>query len=294
MPSQRSQPHILAPIPAFGLSQVFRLRPGADPRPVLRELQDGFAVDWGVVGLGEPLIRALGATVPGLRTFPALSGPGCTVPATQQALWIRLCADDRSTIFDREERVRAMLDPAFEIEDSLDTFRYHGKQDLTGYEDGTENPSPQDSVGVALLAGEDAGLAGSSFVAIQRWNHDLAFFHSHTREECDAMMGRRLEDNEEIDDAPESAHVKRSAQESFAPEAFMVRRSMPWVRGEHKGLEFIAFGHSLVPFEQVMRRMMGLDDGIVDALFRFSRAETGGYYWCPPVTFGRLALGRFL
>ena len=32
-----------------------------------------------------------------------------------------------------------------------------------------------------------------------------------------------------------------------------------------------------------MRRMAGLDDGIADALFTFSRPVTGGYYWCPPV-----------
>ncbi|MBL8839647.1 MAG: Dyp-type peroxidase, partial [Alphaproteobacteria bacterium] len=55
-------------------------------------------------------------------------------------------------------------------------------------------------------------------------------------------------------------------------------------------LEFIAFGHNLDPFERQMRRMAGLDDGIVDAVFRFSRPLTGGYYWCPPVKDGRLDL----
>ncbi|MDC4226834.1 MAG: hypothetical protein MPW15_21955 [Candidatus Manganitrophus sp.] len=40
------------------------------------------------------------------------------------------------------------------------------------------------------------------------------------------MMGRRLDTNEEIEDAPESAHVTRSAQESYHPPAFMVRRSI--------------------------------------------------------------------
>ena len=34
--------------------------------------------------------------------------------------------------------------------------------------------------------------------------------------------------------------------------------------------------------------MPELDDGIVDACFRFSRPVSGGYYWCPPVTDGRL------
>ena len=33
-----------------------------------------------------------------------------------------------------------------------------------------------------------------------------------------------------------------------------------------------------------------LDDGIVDALFGFTRAVSGGYYFCPPVAGGRLDL----
>jgi putative iron-dependent peroxidase len=28
--------------------------------------------------------------------------------------------------------------------------------------------------------------------------------------------------------------------------------------------------------------MVGAEDGIVDALFRFTRPVTGCYYWCPP------------
>jgi len=104
------------------------------------------------------------------------------------------------------------------------------------------------------------------------------------------MIGRRRDTNEEIADAPESAHVKRSAQESFDPEAFMVRRSMPWVNGSEQGLEFIAYGHALNAFEQILQRMVGLEDGIVDALFRFSTPITGGYYWCPPIASGRLDL----
>jgi putative iron-dependent peroxidase len=70
----------------------------------------------------------------------------------------------------------------------------------------------------------------------------------------------------------------------------MVRRSMPWAGAHEQGLEFVAYVESLDRFERVLRRMAGLDDGIVDGLFTFSRPFTGGYYWCPPVTRGRLNL----
>ena len=39
-----------------------------------------------------------------------------------------------------------------------------------------------------------------------------------------------------------------------------------------------------------MERMAGLEDGIPDALFTFSRPVNGGYYWCPPLKDGRLDL----
>src|SRR3546814_12549367 len=50
------------------------------------------------------------------------------------------------------------------------------------------------------------------------------------------------------------------------------------------------FGFSLDAFEAQLRRMSGLEDGITDGLYRMSRPITGGYYWCPPLLDGRLAL----
>jgi putative iron-dependent peroxidase len=93
-----------------------------------------------------------------------------------------------------------------------------------------------------------------------------------------------------LDDAPASAHVKRTAQESFDPEAFVVRRSMPWATGERAGLMFVGFGHSFDAFEAQMRRMAGLEDGVVDALFQISKPVTGAYAWVPPMRDGQLDL----
>ena len=42
--------------------------------------------------------------------------------------------------------------------------------------------------------------------------------------------------------------------------------------------------------ERVMQRMVGMDDGVVDALFAFTRPVTGGYFWCPPQVAGKLDL----
>jgi putative iron-dependent peroxidase len=109
-------------------------------------------------------------------------------------------------------------------------------------------------------------------------------------QEQDNSMGRRQVDNEELEDAPESAHVKRTAQESFTPEAFVLRRSMPWASDTKHGLVFVAFAHSFDAFEAQLRRMIGAEDGITDALFKFTRPLTGNYFWCPPMRDGRLDL----
>jgi putative iron-dependent peroxidase len=282
-----SQPTILAAPLAIGRSLSFLLAPGADPRGALAALRNTMRPDWGVAGLGEPLARALRRTVPGLRAFPALVGVGVAVPSTQHALWLYVLAGDRSTVVDHCDAVRAALDGPFVLDDAMDTFLYAGGRDLTGYEDGTENPKGDEAVAAVLAAGA-AGRAGSSFVAVQRWVHDLARFRAHAPAARDAIFGRRHADNEEIEDAPDSAHVKRSAQEDYDPPAFMVRRSMPWSTGLAQGLEFVAYANTLDAYEHVLRRMLGLDDGIVDSLFTFSRPITGGYYWCPPIAGDKL------
>ena len=172
----------------------------------------------------------------------------------------------------------------------MDGFKFDRGLDLTGYEDGTENPQGDAALEAAIVGRAEPGLDGSSFVATQQWVHDLDHFEVMSQRERDNIIGRRISDNEELDDAPASAHVKRTAQESFDPEAFVVRRSMPWADADGEGLMFVAFGKSLDPFEAQLRRMTGQEDGFIDGLFRFSRPISGGYFWCPPISNGCLDL----
>ncbi|MEX5350397.1 Dyp-type peroxidase [Pseudomonas juntendi] len=235
-----------------------------------------------ILCVGAPLVKALGREVPGLRAFPQLNA-AVENPSTQHALWLWLRGQQRGDLFLRAQALEQALAPALRLVDSVDGFLHRGGHDLSGYEDGTENPRDEAAVQAAIVAGDQAGLAGSSFAAFQLWKHDLNYFKSLPQAEQDNIIGRRLSDNEELDDAPASAHVKRTAQESFAPEAFVVRRSVAWADERGAGLAFVALGHSLDAFEVQLRRMSGLEDGIIDGLYRFSRPLTGGYYWCPPM-----------
>ncbi len=283
-----AQPAVLADRPNVGRTLTFRIAPRSNVKKALANLREALSLECGVIGVGEPLVLALGRKIDGLRTFPAMSGPACSVPSTQEALCFLLRGPDRGIVFDFTQQLRAVLDDAFLLVDSNDTFMYHGGRDLTRFEDGTENPKGDAAIEAAIR--ED----GSSFLVVQRWVHDLSRFRGFDEEERELLIGRRAESNEEIEDAPASAHVKRTAQESFDPPAFMVRRSLPWANATMEGLEFIAQVESLDRFEVQMRRMVGHEDGIVDGLFSFSRPVTGAYYWCPPVKDGRVDLSALI
>lgn len=283
-----AQPGILQPIPTQARYLSCQLRLGAAPQAVLRELAafaDGEAT---VVGLGESLVRALGAQVPGLRSFPQIAGALVKLPATPIDLLVWLRGGDRGELLLRSRQLEALLTPAFELRAITDTFSHRTNRDLSGYEDGTENPQGDDALAAALVA--QGPLAGSSFLALQRWRHQLGHFAAMPELQRDHTFGRAHHDNEELDDAPASAHVKRTAQEDFEPPAFVLRRAMPWAEGNEGGSMFTAFGHSFDAYEALLRRMSGAEDGVVDALFSFTEPETGAYFWCPPLHQGRIDL----
>lgn len=277
-----AQPAIFDPIPIHARHLFFDLEPGADCRSALHALAahcDGHSA---VLGIGLDVTQALGVQLEGLRGFPVLPDARPPIPATQHALWLWLRGDEPGDLLLRGHALQALVAPAFKLTQAIVSFRHQDCRDLTGYEDGTENPKDEDAVEAAVAQGHGAGIDGSSFAAVQQWLHDFPGFDAMSRAEQDHCFGRERDSNEELDDAPESAHVKRTAQEGFEPEAFVVRRSMPWVAGADAGLVFLAFGKSFDAFEAQLRRMTGHDDGITDALFRFTRPLTGGYYWCPP------------
>lgn len=284
------QPGILAPLPPVARFLTFTLKPDTDPRPALQKLAQQADGESLVVALGQSLLTCCETRIPGLRELPALSGAAVEVPSTPTALLLWLRGNDRGELVNRSRQLRSLLSAAFEPADAIDSYTYREKFDLSGYEDGTENPQDAEAVQAAIVQNGKPGFDGSSFVAVQQWLHNLNHLETLPQKERDNVIGRRQSDNEELDGAPESAHVKRTAQEDFDPPAFMVRRSMPWNDATREGLVFVAFGHNLDAFEMALKRMVGMDDGITDGLFRFSQPITGAYFWCPPLANGKLDL----
>ncbi len=282
------QPGILQPLPEQAVYLTCNLGQAANLQQVIEILQS-LPIDNLVVAIGQSLLDRFNQSVPGMRAMPAFASQQIGA-ATTTDLWCWIRGDDRGDLLHRTRRIIRQLGPVFNLVDTTDAFLYASGRDLTGYEDGTENPVGEAAFEAAILMNDNSDLSGSSFVAVQQWQHDLDRFDALPGEQQDNIIGRRRSDNLELDDAPESAHVKRTAQESFDPEAFLVRRSMPWSIKLQAGLMFVAFGRSFDAFEAQLNRMTGADDGIEDGLFQFSRVLNSAYYWCPPVKQGKLNL----
>lgn len=279
-----AQQGILDDVPSVACHLFYALHTVEQARGCLQQLAlvaDGVHT---VVGIGASLAAAFGVTVPGLRVLTVKVASGIEVPSTPYALWCWLRGEDQGELWHRARQINTLMLPAFHMTESIDTFKYDSGRDLSGYEDGTENPKADAAITAAILSSSQSKWNGSSFVALQQWQHDMSAFDSMSTNEQNNVIGRDVVSNKELSEAPISAHVKRTAQESFTPPAFVLRRSMPWKSNLTAGLMFVAFGSSFDAFEALLKRMCGEEDGVIDALFRFTRPINGAYFWCPGLT----------
>lgn len=251
-------------------------------------LLPALAADDVVIGLGAPLLQAAAAPVPGYAAFERLAGGRYTLPATPHALWTFIPGANPGVVFEVAERIKRQLGTAARISESTTLFSYRQGRDLSGYQDGSANPKGDDGWAAALI---DSGVfQGGSFALVQRWLHFRDRFAVLPQLERDHTIGRSLDSDQELPDAPPSAHIRRTDQDGLDMPGNMLRRSMPWGDARRHGLQFIAFMNDLGKAQRTMRRMVGAGDGIADAILGHSQAETGAFYFVPPVSGRRLVL----
>jgi putative iron-dependent peroxidase len=275
------QPAILEKSMPFGRFMIFNLTSEInlpDLKSALSSIEFNNHI---IMGFGEKLMNKLGIEVKDYRQFPQLDA-SVDVPATHGDLFVFIRDNEPGKAAVKSLPIKDLLEPFFDKKLQVDGFKYLGEpdgygRDLTGYEDGTENPLGDDAVNAVVR------LDGSTFVQVQQWQHDLTKFNSFSQQLKDHTIGRRLSDNEELDNAPTSSHVNRADQGTFEIEADILRRSLPWANEHGEGLMFMSFCENLDRFEVQMRRMAGLNDGITDALFTFSKILNSAYFYCPPV-----------
>ena len=171
------QPGILAPLPGHARYLAYSLRDPAALASALNTLRDRIDGTRSVAALGLPVADARERTIAGLRAPLLYTAPGLPIEAAPAALWLWLRGSERGELLHRSRHLTQALAPAFCLDECWDAFKYEDGRDLSGYVDGTENPTDDDAVRAAIVA--DGPLAGSSFVAVQRWRHDFA--------RCEAM-----------------------------------------------------------------------------------------------------------
>jgi len=214
------------------------------------------------------------------RSFDELEGSGLRMPSTQHDAWVWIAGGSRDAVFDSTLRVVRGLDGIARVASEVTGWLYRHDRDLTGFIDGTENPSMTEAPDVAVVP-EGPG-AGASIVLVQKWRHSPSFGRLATDEQ-ERVIGRTKEDSVELDPSvmPPDSHVSRTSVQEDGEELQIYRRNTAYGGPTEHGTMFVAFCREQRPFEVMLRRMAGVDDGVRDALTRYAQPLSGGYYVAP-------------
>jgi putative iron-dependent peroxidase len=201
---------------------------------------------------------------------------GYEMPATQHdaVLWLSGSAYD--VIFDVAHTAIADLSTLASVGEETSSWPYRHDRDLTGFIDGTENPSLIEAPEVALIP-DGPGAAGS-ILLLQKWKHDTAAWESLSVGQQEKIMGRTKLDSVEMEEKPDNSHVARTDQEDFGK---IFRRNMPYGNVTHHGTMFVGFSAEQKRLSKMLESMAGLISGERDALTFYTQPITGAYYFVP-------------
>ena len=209
---------------------------------------------------------------------------GYTMPATQHDLWLWVAGHAYDKVFDTTREAMHGLAQVATLADEVAGWTYKENRDLTGFIDGTENPSLSEAPEVVVIPTGSPG-EGGSVVLVQKWTHDAAAFDILPIEVQEKIMGRTKDTSEELDEevrGPQS-HVSRTVIEENGKELHIFRRNTPFGTATAHGTMFIGFSHDQHRLARMLNRMAGAEDGIRDALTMYTTAVTGAYYFVPSV-----------
>jgi putative iron-dependent peroxidase len=201
---------------------------------------------------------------------------GYVMPATQHdaVLWISGSAYD--VVFDVAREAIASVARLASVAEETSSWPYRHDRDLTGFIDGTENPSLIDAPGLVVVP-EGPG-AGGTILLLQKWVHDAVAWEALPTADQERVMGRRKDDSVELDDKPADSHVASTDQDRLGK---IFRRNMPYGTVTDHGTMFVGFASEQRPLQEMLESMAGSNGGTRDALTRYTNALTGAYYFVP-------------
>lgn len=258
----------------------------------------------GIVSIGSEAWDRLfaGPRPRSLRPFVPYEGEVHTAPATPADLLVHIKSDDMGLCYELGAKITEALGDAVTVVDEVHGFRYFDLRDLIGFVDGTENPTGQAAIDAITVGDEDPDFAGGSYVAVQRYVHDLSSWNDLSTEEQEAAIGRTKLDNVEMPDdvKPPNSHIALNVvEDENGEEIDVVRDNMPYgdvsgstVNGPGtngkgvNGTYYIAYSATPDVTEEMLRKMfIGDPPGTYDRLLDFTTAVTGAQFFTPTLDF---------
>ena len=204
---------------------------------------------------------------------------GFVMPNTQHDALVWLSASAYDVIFDMARSVvRDLAGQALLVEETC-SWSYRHDRDLTGFVDGTENPTLLDAPAEALLPEGVPGAAGSVLL-LQKWKHRVVEWEALPISQQERIMGRTKLDSTELENKPSDSHVARTDQDEFG---HIFRRNMPFGNVGDHGTMFVGFSAQQKRLSHMLDSMAGLVTGTRDALTRYTQPLSGSYYFVPSV-----------
>ncbi len=208
---------------------------------------------------------------------PVVGAAGYTLPATQHDVVIWLTGAGYDVVFDLSRVVVTALGPGIHLAHEMIGWPYHHDLDLTGFIDGTENPTIVEAPSVALIPDGSPG-EGGSILLLQQWEHDVPAWEALPVAAQEDVIGRRKADSTELDPRPATSHVARTDQDDFGK---IFRRNIAYGSVAQHGTIFVGFSASQATLAAMLDSMIGRDGGPADRLTAFTRPLTGAYYVVP-------------
>jgi putative iron-dependent peroxidase len=207
-----------------------------------------------------------------------VTGPtGQVMPATQHDIVVWLTGSGYDVVFDVSRAIVAALAGHAMLAHEIVGWPYHHDRDLTGFIDGTENPSLIEAMSLALIPEGEQG-AGGSILLLQQWEHDIPSWEALSTDAQEAVIGRRKMDSVELDPRPEGSHVARTDQDAFGD---IFRRNIAYGSVTAHGTIFVGFSATQAVLAGMLDNMVGRPGGLIDDLMKFTTPLTGGYYVVP-------------
>ena len=204
---------------------------------------------------------------------------GFVMPATQHDALVWLSGSSYDILFDMARTVIHDLADVASLAEETSSWSYKHDRDLTGFIDGSENPTLLEAPADAVLPDGIPG-AGGSVLLLQKWKHNVTEWEALPVAQQEQIMGRTKPDSIELENKPANSHVARTDQDVFGN---IFRRNMPYGTVDNHGTVFVGFSSDQQRLSKMLDSMAGLLNGTRDALTRYTQPFTGSYYFVPSV-----------